>query len=82
MGTSNSSDYFDNSHSENFSISAQEQMVKRALLTPDEVRRLAKDQALLFSPGLPAIQANRINYLNDPYFAGRYDTNPMHGGHS
>ena len=45
--------------------------VRRPLLTPDEVLRLPKDQALIFQHGGYPIRARRIKYYEDPEFARR-----------
>ena len=50
----------------------------RRLLLPDEVRRLPRDQQLVFAKGAAAIRATRLNYLCDPEFAGRADANPLY----
>jgi type IV secretion system protein VirD4 len=55
----------------------------RRLLTPDEVRRLPREEQLLFVKGTRPIRARKVNYLTDPEFTGRrgrplFDENPMH----
>jgi type IV secretion system protein VirD4 len=45
--------------------------IRRPLLTPDEVLRLPKDQALIFQHGGHPIRAQRIKYYEDPEFARR-----------
>jgi type IV secretion system protein VirD4 len=45
--------------------------IRRPLLTPDEVLRLPKDQALVFQHGGHPIRARRIKYYEDPEFARR-----------
>jgi type IV secretion system protein VirD4 len=50
----------------------------RRLLLPDEVRRLPPDTQLLIVKGNPAILARRLNYLDDPEFAGCADPNPLY----
>jgi type IV secretion system protein VirD4 len=52
--------------------------VGRALLMPDEVRRLDRREALVFISGNDPLRLLRTNYLADPEFAGRYSANPMH----
>ena len=50
----------------------------RRLLFPDEVRRLPRDEQLLFAKGSAAIRASRVNYLSDAEFYGRADANPLY----
>jgi type IV secretion system protein VirD4 len=55
----------------------------RRLLTPDEVRRLPREEQLLFVKGTRPIRARKADYLVDPEFVGRrggplFDENPMH----
>jgi len=50
----------------------------RALLTPDEVRRLAGTEVLVVERGLPVARLGRLNYLTDPEHVGQFDSNPMH----
>ena len=50
----------------------------RSLLTADEVRRLPGDRAIAFVRGEPAYLLQRLNYLTDPEYAGRFDGNPYH----
>lgn len=50
----------------------------RPLLLPDEVRRLPPGRQLLFVKGRGPILCDRLNYLEDPEFAGLYAANPMH----
>lgn len=50
----------------------------RDLLTPDEVLRFNRNrEIILFNSSLP-IFADKLNYLTDQYFNGRFDHNPMH----
>lgn len=42
--------------------------VRRALLNPDEIRRLPGHKALLFLSGQPPILARKIRYFEDPAF--------------
>lgn len=44
---------------------------ERALLTPDEVRRLPADDALIFVAGHPPIYGKKIKYYEDPTFSAR-----------
>ena len=50
----------------------------RRLLFPDEVRRLPRNQQLLFIKGTPPLLTERINYLTDPEFHLRADMNPLY----
>ena len=50
-------------------VNAQES--ERPLLTPDEVRRLPADDALIFVAGHAPIYGRRIKYYEDPTFAAR-----------
>ncbi len=49
-----------------------EHVVKRALLTPDEVRRLPKDEAILLLQGQPPVRALKVRYYADAEFKGLY----------
>lgn len=46
-------------------------------MTPSEFLALERDEMLLQIAGDEAVVARRPNYLTDPVFAGRFDTNPM-----
>ena len=48
-------------------------LVRRALLTPDEVRRLPPDRQILFQAGAPPIFARKLRYYADPEFQGLFD---------
>ena len=50
----------------------------RALLKPDEVRRLPRETMLLFVQGVAPIACRRLAYFADPAFEGRFDANPYH----
>ena len=45
-------------------------LVRRALLTPDEIRRLPPDSQILFKAGAPPIFARKLRYYADPEFRG------------
>ena len=45
-------------------------LVRRALLTPDEVRRLPPDGQILFKASAPPIFARKLRYYADPEFRG------------
>ena len=49
-------------------------LTRRALLTPDEVRRLPRDRALLFLAGEAPVLARKVVYHHDPEFRGLFDT--------
>lgn len=53
--------------------SQSEQRTGRALLTPDEVRMLPRDEQLLFVTGHPPIRATKLRYYEDSEFAGLFD---------
>lgn len=48
----------------------------RALLKPDEVRRLPRETMLLFVQGVAPIACRRLAYYADRMFEGRFDANP------
>jgi type IV secretion system protein VirD4 len=50
----------------------------RRLLTPDEVRRMDRNDELLFLKGADPLLARRLNYLTDVEFRGQFDPNPQH----
>jgi type IV secretion system protein VirD4 len=52
----------------------------RRLLTPDEVRRLSRDEQLLFVRGEDPIRCERPDYRTLREFGGRFEMNPMHQG--
>ena len=49
---------------------------RRALITPDEVRRLPANEILIFTRGHPAIRANRLEYHTVPAFQRRASSPP------
>jgi type IV secretion system protein VirD4 len=49
-------------------ISTSESESRRALMTPDEVRRLPVDEALIFTRGRHPIRAKLLLYFQEPYF--------------
>ena len=57
-------------------LSLSESEQRRALLLPQEIARLAPDEAILLRPGLSPIQAWRIRYHTDPAFAGLHRPPP------
>lgn len=60
------------------SSSRGEHLHGRPLLTPDEVMRLGPAQPIVMIAGEPPYRLDRLNYLADPVYAGRFDPNPMH----
>lgn len=54
----------------------------RSLLTPDEVMRLGPTRPIVLVSGEPPYLLDRISYLTDPVYAGRFDPNPMHLPHA
>ena len=48
-------------------------LTRRALLTPDEVRRLPADRQVLLHAGLPPILACKLRYYADPEFHGLFE---------
>ncbi len=50
----------------------------RSLLTPDEIMRLGPTRPIVLIAGEPPWLLDRLNYLTDPAYAGRFDPNPMH----
>jgi hypothetical protein len=50
----------------------------RSLLTPDEIMRVGPDRPIVMIAGEPPWLLDRIDYLTDPAYAGRFDPNPMH----
>ena len=51
----------------------------RALLTPDEVRRLSPNQQIVLMQGESGLLADKLCYFADPEFDGLFDDNPLHG---
>lgn len=47
-------------------------LARRALLTPDEVRRLPSDRAILFLAGGPPVLARKVVYHRDAEFSGLF----------
>lgn len=50
----------------------------RRLLFPDEVRRLPRDQQVLFIKGVSPLLTQRVNYLTDAPFVERAQANPLY----
>ena len=55
-------------------------LVRRALLTPDEARRLPSDSQILFRAGAPPIFTRKLRYYADPEFRGLYATDATSPG--
>ena len=62
------------------SLSQGEHRQGRALLTPDEVLRLGPEKPIVMPSGEAPYLLERINYLTDSRYVGRFDENPMHVG--
>lgn len=50
----------------------------RRLLLADEMRRLPRSAQLVFVKGSAPLLLQRLNYLRDPEFLGRADSNPLY----
>jgi type IV secretion system protein VirD4 len=61
-----------------FSAATGEHIQGRSLLTPDEIMRLGPARPIVMIAGEPPWLLDRLNYLTDPAYAGRFDPNPMH----
>jgi type IV secretion system protein VirD4 len=55
-----------------------EHLQGRSLLTPDEVMRLGPTRPIVMISGEAPYLLDRINYLTDAPYAGRFDPKPMH----
>jgi type IV secretion system protein VirD4 len=60
------------------SSSTGEHIQGRPLLTPDEIMRLGPTRPIVMVSGEPPYLLDRISYLTDPAYTGRFDLNPMH----
>jgi type IV secretion system protein VirD4 len=58
--------------------SVGEQHTGRSLLMPDEVMALGPRRPIVLLSGEPPYVLDRINYLADPEYSGRFDRNPYH----
>lgn len=56
--------------------SNSQQFTGRELLTADEIMRLPREQEIVLVTGEAPYLLNRLNYLRDPEYAGRFDQNP------
>lgn len=57
--------------------SETESLQSRALMLPQELLTMSKDQQLVVRSGIPVIQAGKIRYFSDPYFSERFNAVPM-----
>ena len=64
------------------SASIGEHVQGRPLLTPDEVMRLGPARPIVLVAGEPAYLLDRVSYLTDRAYAGRFDPNPLHLPHA
>jgi type IV secretion system protein VirD4 len=60
------------------SSSLGEHFQGRALLTPDEIMRLGPARPIVLVSGEPPYLLDRVSYLTDTAYAGRFDPNPLH----
>jgi type IV secretion system protein VirD4 len=60
------------------SSSTGEHFQGRSLLTPDEIMRLGPTRPIILIAGEPPYLLDRVSYLTDPAYAGKFDPNPMH----
>lgn len=60
----------------NTGAGTSQQFTGRELLTADEVMRLPREQEIVLITGEAPWLLNRLNYLRDPEFAGKFDRNP------
>jgi type IV secretory pathway TraG/TraD family ATPase VirD4 len=64
------------------SSSISEHFQGRPLLTPDEIMRLGPTKPIILIAGEPPYLLDRVSYLTNPAYAGRFDPNPMHLPHA
>ena len=60
------------------STGSGEHLQGRSLMTPDEVMRLGPTRPIVMISGQAPYLLDRLNYLTDAPYAGRFDPNPMH----
>jgi len=58
--------------------SINRQATGRALLMPDEIRRMGPESVLAVIQGAPPFHLERLNYLEDSEHAGTYEANPFY----
>ncbi|CAE6856024.1 hypothetical protein R75465_07416 [Paraburkholderia aspalathi] len=64
------------SSSANDGRGTSQQFTGRELMTADEIMRLPREQEIVLITGEAPWLLNRMNYLRDPEFAGKFDRNP------
>lgn len=57
-------------------MNVRNQLHKRALMNPDEVRRMPDDESLIFMTGQNAIRANKLPYYRVPFLQKRAEIPP------
>ena len=60
------------------STGSGEHLQGRSLMTPDEIMRLGPTRPIVMISGEAPYLLDRLNYLTDAPYAGRFDLNPMH----
>lgn len=60
------------------SVSGSQHYTGRDLLSPDEVMRLGPKKPIVFISGEPPFMLDRMNYLEDNEYEGKFDANPYH----
>jgi type IV secretory pathway TraG/TraD family ATPase VirD4 len=60
------------------SAGSGEHLQGRSLMTPDEVMRLGPTRPIVMISGEAPYLLDRLNYITDAPYAGRFDPNPMH----
>lgn len=60
------------------STGTSQQFTGRELLTPDEVMHLGPEHPIVLVRGERPYLLDRLNYLTDAEYAGRFDANPYH----
>ncbi len=58
--------------------SISRQATGRALLMPDEIRRMGPESVLAVIQGAPPFRLGRLNYLQDPEYVGMFEANPFY----
>ena len=60
------------------STGSGEHLQGRSLMTPDEIMRLGPTRPIVMISGEAPYLLDRLNYLSDAPYTGRFDLNPMH----
>ena len=60
------------------STGSGEHLQGRSLMTPDEIMRLGPTRPIVMISGEAPYLLDRLNYLEDAPYTGRFDLNPMH----